>query len=193
MKAFEVWGHPVQGYEAVKSGWSWPGFFFLWIWAFIKKLWLYGVTLLAITVAAYFVHQLGFSSCPHYYTGHSAEPLYNCVVAFTSFSALMMWGIAIWAGVQGNAWRKKSLAQRGFSFVAKVDAMSPVAAISRGRQTLPQDEFGQETSKNTGSAGEKTTSNSERLEDLRKLGILRESGVLTEEEFQNEKRRIIGS
>ncbi|MCY4487204.1 MAG: DUF2628 domain-containing protein [Deltaproteobacteria bacterium] len=43
MKKFSILRHATSGYEVVKNGWSWPAFFFTWIWAFVKKLWLIGV------------------------------------------------------------------------------------------------------------------------------------------------------
>ncbi|MFH1007349.1 MAG: hypothetical protein V1800_07605 [Candidatus Latescibacterota bacterium] len=36
---FVVFSHPVQGYEAVKEGFSYPGFLFTFVWALYKKLW----------------------------------------------------------------------------------------------------------------------------------------------------------
>ncbi|WP_226912943.1 hypothetical protein [Halomonas sp. 3D7M] len=40
MKEFKIYMHPAGMHEAVKQGWSWPGFFFGPIWALVKK---YGV------------------------------------------------------------------------------------------------------------------------------------------------------
>ena len=42
MKTFQVYKHPIAGIEAIKVGFSFPAFFFGWIWMFIKKLWGYG-------------------------------------------------------------------------------------------------------------------------------------------------------
>ena len=50
MHKYNVYKHPIIGYEAIKQGFSWPGFFFTWIWAFVKKLWADGVILLLVTV-----------------------------------------------------------------------------------------------------------------------------------------------
>ena len=38
MKQFNVYENPSGMKEAVKQGWSWPGFFFNWIWCFVKKM-----------------------------------------------------------------------------------------------------------------------------------------------------------
>ena len=48
MKAFDVYKHPTQGYQAVKQGFAWPVFFFSWIWAFVKKMWGLGFAFLGI-------------------------------------------------------------------------------------------------------------------------------------------------
>ena len=43
MKQYKVYKHPSGSTEAVKQGWSWPGFFFGFIWAMVKKMWGLGV------------------------------------------------------------------------------------------------------------------------------------------------------
>ena len=39
MKTFNVFSHPVQGFEAVKVGFSWPAFLFGSLWMLDKGLW----------------------------------------------------------------------------------------------------------------------------------------------------------
>jgi hypothetical protein len=50
MKTFKVFRHPTLGFQAVKEGFSWPGFFFGPIWAFAKKLWGYAFLITATAV-----------------------------------------------------------------------------------------------------------------------------------------------
>ncbi len=38
MKEFKIFEYPEGSNEAVKQGWSWPGFFFGPIWAMAKKM-----------------------------------------------------------------------------------------------------------------------------------------------------------
>ena len=33
MRAYQVFKHPEKGFKAVKDGFSWPGFFFTWLWS----------------------------------------------------------------------------------------------------------------------------------------------------------------
>ncbi|MEM0111894.1 MAG: DUF2628 domain-containing protein, partial [Candidatus Parvarchaeota archaeon] len=48
MKTYNIYKHPLGDIKAVKVGWSWPAFFFTWIWAFVKGLYVVGVILLII-------------------------------------------------------------------------------------------------------------------------------------------------
>ncbi|PCJ61630.1 MAG: hypothetical protein COA65_01390 [Rhodospirillaceae bacterium] len=48
MKTFDVYKHPIQGYQAVKQGFCWPALFFTIIWAFAAKMWALGFTILGI-------------------------------------------------------------------------------------------------------------------------------------------------
>jgi hypothetical protein len=41
-KTYDIYEHPIGTIEAVKKGWSWPAFFFTWIWALSKKMYLFG-------------------------------------------------------------------------------------------------------------------------------------------------------
>ena len=50
MKTFKIYEHPAGNREAVKQGWSWPGFFFGPIWAFVKKMWGLGGVLLLVVI-----------------------------------------------------------------------------------------------------------------------------------------------
>ena len=45
-KQYKVFEHPNGVREAVKQGWSWPGFCFGVFWAFVKRLWLLGGSVL---------------------------------------------------------------------------------------------------------------------------------------------------
>ena len=51
MKTFKVYSHPIQGFKAVKVGFSWPAFFFGDLWMLVKRLW----GLAAIWICTYVV------------------------------------------------------------------------------------------------------------------------------------------
>ena len=103
MKQFSILQHPALGLEAVKSGWSWPAFFFTWIWAFVKKLWLIGVIVFLFGILA--------SSIPEAW-----------LVGELIISIVM--------GAKGNELRVKRLRDLGYEQVATVGARTPDEALA---------------------------------------------------------------
>jgi hypothetical protein len=113
-KSFKIYKHPVQGYEVIKNGFSWPGFLFTWIWAFVKKLWVQGTALL---VAVFICNSLGFEIA-----GGGVEG---------SFVGLLISLIPMCvAGLKGNEWRDKSMSQRGYTLEGSVIAESSEGALA---------------------------------------------------------------
>ena len=106
MKNFDVYKHPVQGYEAVKKGFSWPAFFFSWIWAFIKKLWGYGLLFLVIAI---------FLSATYTHTGSAI---------------ILNIGFYIFCGAIGNELRRGNLTSRGYERIETLQAETSDAAIA---------------------------------------------------------------
>ena len=51
MKQFEIYTSPIGEIQVVKDGFSWPGFFFSWIWAFIAKLWIPASIMMVVSFA----------------------------------------------------------------------------------------------------------------------------------------------
>ena len=53
---YKVFGHPRSGDTAViKDGFSWPAFFFSFIWALFKRLWLLAIALFVAGMVARFL------------------------------------------------------------------------------------------------------------------------------------------
>jgi hypothetical protein len=50
MKSFDVFTNAMGEIEIVKDGFSWPAFFFSWIWGFIAKLWVHASIMLVATL-----------------------------------------------------------------------------------------------------------------------------------------------
>ena len=50
MKSFDVFTNAMGEIEVVKDGFSWPAFFFSWIWGFIAKLWVHASIMLVATL-----------------------------------------------------------------------------------------------------------------------------------------------
>ena len=100
MKQFDLYQHPSKELQAVKVGFSWPGFFFPFIWAFVKGLWVHGFWLLAalITISAAI-----------------AAPVGNIV----------MLALNIFVGFRANDWRRTELwLKYGYRPLRRVEAES---------------------------------------------------------------------
>jgi len=115
MKQFKIYANPQGTYEAVKQGWSWPAFFFGFIWALVKKMWALGFGVLAV----FFV--LGFIG------GAAGGDLEQGIDALTSIGGLVL---AIVFGVNGNKWRESNLTSRGYDFKDTVTAANGEGAIA---------------------------------------------------------------
>jgi len=113
MRQFKIYQHPSGTIEAVKQGWSWPAFFFGFVWAMAKKMWKLSIgVVLAILV-------IGFI------TGIAAtEEMGEAIMNGLGMTANLMFG------VHGNSWREESLTARGFAVKKTVNAASPAAAIA---------------------------------------------------------------
>jgi hypothetical protein len=113
MKQFKIFKHPSGAIEAVKQGWSWPAFFFGFVWAMMKKMWKLSIgVVLAILV-------IGFI------TGIAAsEEMGEAILNGIGMTANLMFG------VHGNSWREESLIARGFTVKKTISAASAGAAVA---------------------------------------------------------------
>ncbi|WDT75723.1 MAG: DUF2628 domain-containing protein [Candidatus Manganitrophus sp.] len=113
MKQFKIFKHPSGAIEAVKQGWSWPAFFFGFVWAMMKKMWKLSIgVVLAILV-------IGFI------TGIAAsEEMGEAILNGIGMTANLMFG------VHGNSWREESLTARGFTVKKTISAASAGAAVA---------------------------------------------------------------
>jgi hypothetical protein len=110
-REFEVFSRPPASSVAVKRGFSWPGFFLTWIWAFSRGLWLQGVLLFATQAAG------------------------AALIALTFGNSSLVWGmfgliVALFAGLNGNNWRVGKLERAGYRFLGVVPARSPSNAVA---------------------------------------------------------------
>jgi len=121
MSSYRIYQHPTQGYEAVRIGFSWPGFFFGMIWMLVKKLW--GLAL--AWFGLYFVLGIIRSVTD----AAQSEPELQGVMYLLLFGAYV--ALALVVGFKGNDWRSQNLATRGYSLLETVDAATPDAAVAR--------------------------------------------------------------
>jgi hypothetical protein len=120
MKTFIVYRHPVQGFEAVKVGFSWPAASAGPIWMLVKQLWGWSVLWIALYVSLSLVE----TGTDKFETGGAQALVYLHLVA--GYAAL-----SLIPGLKGNMWREKSLVRRRFELLGTVQAETPEAAISQ--------------------------------------------------------------
>lgn len=121
MKTFRVYRHPILGLQAVKDGFSWPGFFFTVIWALTKKLWLHACVFAGIYL---FLGLLQSSLLLSFLLRSTDDNLVQ--LFFFIFDVF----ISIYIGYSGNQWRVKNLHRRGFELVGTLQAATPDAALA---------------------------------------------------------------
>jgi uncharacterized protein DUF2628 len=120
MKTFNVYRHSLQGFEAVKVGFSWPAASAGPIWMLVKQLW----GLSALWIALYLSLSLVETGTDKFEPGGAQALVYlHLVVGYVALSLI--------PGLKGNQWREKNLVRRGFEMVRTVQAETPEAAISQ--------------------------------------------------------------
>lgn len=114
MKTFDIYQHPILGYQAVKQGFAWPAFFFTVIWALVKKMWKLALVLFGVMFLLSFIEAI-------FEQGGSEDG-----VILLLFLQLVFF---VFVGAKGNDWRRKNLESRGFKHVRIIQAKTVDAAI----------------------------------------------------------------
>ena len=112
MKHYRIFEHPAGNIEAVKLGWSWPAFFFGFLWALAKKMWWLGGGLFA----AFFLAESLDASADEALDG------------LITVAALVL---AFLFGLNGNRWRENNLQSRGYEYTQTHTAANPDGATAR--------------------------------------------------------------
>jgi|WetSurMetagenome_2_1015567.scaffolds.fasta_scaffold209201_2 hypothetical protein len=124
MRTYTIFQSPDGRIEAVKHGFSWPGFLFGIVWMLFKRLWMYA----AISFGVLFI--LGLLDSINEGTSAS-EGMHNILtVAYCLISALI--------GAFGNLWRQTNLRKRGFESITTVEGHSVEGAISEFHKGQPE-------------------------------------------------------
>ena len=111
LREFEIFSKPSCPTVAVKQGFSWPGFFFTWIWALGRELWLKAAVIFIVCVAT---------------TALSAIlPLVG-----VPLGGLVGLAVGLIVGSNGNYWKCRKLEEDGYQFVAVVEARSGASAVA---------------------------------------------------------------
>lgn len=106
-------------YIAVKKGYSFPGFFFTFIWAFVKKLWLFSFILVGIIIVFTILTTLFFDET----TGDNIARLLNMALAG-------------YVGYKGNDIFGKVLIKRGYVLVGLYEG-NKKQAIDKAKNKMP--------------------------------------------------------
>lgn len=117
---WQVFEHSDGDRAIVKQGFSWPGMFFGWAWAFTKRLWvtaLTGVTLHILFLIA--VITVLFSP-----TLLDKEPPFILFIG-------AIWCIFLIMGLFGNRWRVTRLKVRNYHLIGLAKAKTPRAALEK--------------------------------------------------------------
>ena len=109
MKRYKIYKSPLGMIEAVKKGWSWPGFLFTLIWLLVKKLYVTAGIVWSIAIVIGFV---------------------ELETGGTVFSSFFSASIGLIVGLKGNQLRIKNLIDRGFIFKTTVSAKTPEGALA---------------------------------------------------------------
>jgi hypothetical protein len=110
MPNYHIYKNPHGATEAVKQGWSWPAFFFSWIWAFSKGL---NTIAMAILVGMFAIIIL--------IPGADSEK------AFIGVGGML---VSLWLGAEGNEWKEKDLWKKGYKQIKTIFAETPEGAIA---------------------------------------------------------------
>ena len=117
MKRFNIYVNPKGDYEAVKKGWSWPAFFFGFIWALTKKMWLLAFLLFIIFGIFTIYGNPIFVNIDKHFLGKLIT------------SQVIGLAYTICRGMFGNSWRVIYLESKSFEFVDCITAENPYVAL----------------------------------------------------------------
>lgn len=116
MKTFQVFKHDVKGYDAVKDGFSWPGFFFTGIWSLYRQLWwLFGIILLVVFVSN-LTEQILIND-GMFTAGRLVSSMINLSLGFI-------------VGFKGNQFVVDRLIKQGYIHIRTVEANNKTEAIN---------------------------------------------------------------
>ena len=109
MKIFKIYKLPSGDIKTVKDGWSWPGFFFVPLWAIYHRLWK--VIFFTLGIAVFLGVVFAFLNI---------DPT-NLELSLDLIAKFIF-------GFFGNTWRESLLENKGFQYQESIEAKSPAQA-----------------------------------------------------------------
>jgi hypothetical protein len=169
MKTYSVFYNDKLGYEFVKQGWSWPAFCFSWLWALIKQLWALGISVFIFSILLALIFSTEF-------------PIFSGLVGLT---------IGFVFGRSGNHWWCDDLLKKSYRNITTVQAQDEIYARQVYRKWNEDQKQKKQNVIGSNNTEEKIISDMNMFTILEKLGDLKSRGILTEEEFQQQKKIIL--
>jgi len=112
MDKYRIYKREKGEIRAVKQGWSWPAFFFFWIWAFTKGLIAIGVGVMLFPIIL----------------GGIFSNIDTEVANYVDIIATL--ACNVWLAVKGNKFVEENLTKKGFRFAGTVYAATAKGAIA---------------------------------------------------------------
>jgi hypothetical protein len=128
MKQFAIFQHVGRQPEAVKIGFSWPCFFFQWIWGIVKGVSKAVVIFVGILLASIAGQVIMATQVDGEYEGATAVVFLLVNVAF--------WVAGVWVPFLANAWRRDALREKGYTQTGLIFASNVKAALVQA--SVPQ-------------------------------------------------------
>ena len=125
-REFEILTKPTSAPIAVKRGFSWPAFFFSWIWAFSRGLWLEGILIVFVGII------IGLAEI-------------TVLAPYPILGILASLAVSLYIGIKGNYWRSRRFEHSGYNYEGLISARSgkfALAAFARGERTTVAASFG---------------------------------------------------
>ena len=121
MRTFDIFSNGNGKHTAVKQGWSWPAFFFSWLWSLFSGLWIAAFLTFPVEIILNVVANVLNRET------YDRADLVGTAIAITIIAIFL--GIRLLFGARGNVWRRARLERKGYSHFQSVQAESPKAAI----------------------------------------------------------------
>ena len=186
MKTFEIYIKHSKNPEAVKLGWSWPGFFAGQFWLLAKGMWLALFLLLFLWVVLLVV---------------LSETVNEAQEFIISFSVAILLNVLF--GAKGNTMRVNHLIEKGYQLSTTINAKNPEVAISKFENppSAKENDEPQESviskskdiikRKIKESASSDKKPNSDYAEELKEAKALLDDDLINEEDYEKIKKKII--
>ncbi|WP_341890868.1 DUF2628 domain-containing protein [Variovorax sp. YR752] len=118
MKTYKIFKDRLGGVQAIKDGWSWPGFFFGAFWALYHRMWWVGLGFLGVVTLIVFAED-----------AIGTEAASGVINVFSLI-------VSVGFGIGGNALRVGQQIRKGYEEIAVVQAANVEMALIQGHAAV---------------------------------------------------------